>query len=167
MYHNDYVLAVKQYMARYREFSVYISNIYADIEDYETKLNLNAAPKVPSLSSAPGGSSDNDSQQERLFFEKETMIERIEKLKGDLEAVEPMMKRLNRSLEALNDNDRAIVMRRLADNESWIIIAGDLHTSESYCRRRLRKILEILAGMMFGPEVIPVQTQFVFIHNCG
>lgn len=165
MYHNDYVNTVKQYLIRYREFSTYISNIYADIEDYEAKLTLDATPKVPVLSSTPGGSDDSDSQQERIYFEKESIPDKIAQLRDELQQIEPMMNRLNRSLEALVDNDRAIVVRRLADNDSWLLIASDLHTSESYCRRRMGKVLEILAGMMFGPGAIPVQTQFVFYEK--
>ena len=165
MYHNDYVVAVRQYLMRYTEFSTYIDNVKADIEDLEAKLPLNAAPKVPSLSPAPGGGGDTASQQERVYFEKEAIPEKIAKLRGELAKIEPLMNRLNRSLEALTEGDRLLITERFIDNSSWILVASDLHTSIGYCRKRSGKVLEILAGMMFGPGSIPVQTHFVFYEG--
>ncbi|WP_427112421.1 RNA polymerase subunit sigma-70 [Megasphaera sueciensis] len=164
MHHNDYVIVVRQYLIRYREFMQYIENIKADIEDLKAKLPLEAAPKIPSLSPAPGGS-DGTSQQERIFFEKEAISKKIEKLEEDLSQIEPTMNRLNRSLDALDEMERMVITMRLINNESWTRVADKINTSESSCHRKLRKIVERLAGMMFGPEVIPVQTRFVFIDK--
>ncbi|KMO85677.1 hypothetical protein AB840_12120 [Megasphaera cerevisiae DSM 20462] len=164
--HNDYVMAVKQYLIRYREFTTYIENVKADIADYKAKLQLNAAPKVPSLSPAPsGGGGENTSQQERDYFSKEAIPNKIAQLQRDIARIEPMINRLNRSLEALPPTDRGIITRRLIDNESWMIITSDLHVTEGYCHRRISKIIKQLAGMMFGPKAIPLQTHFVFFEE--
>ena len=44
------------------------------------------------------------------------------------------------------------------------MIASDNAVSEGYCRRRLPKIIETLASMMFGPKAMPVQTELVFLE---
>lgn len=155
---NKQAAAVKEYLTRYREITTYIDNIKADIADYEARLPLSAAPKVPSLSFAPGGGGDTISQQERDYFSKEDMEKKIRMLQAELTQIEPVMNRLNRSLDALGETDRAIIWNRYVEAFSWHITARAAHCSEGYCRKRSEKVLEILAGMIFGPGDIPVQT---------
>ena len=154
--------AVKKYLTRYREITTYIDNIKADIADYEARLPLSAAPKVPSLSFAPGGSGDNISQQERDYFSKDEMEKKIRMLQAELTQIEPLMNRLNRSLDALGETDKAIIWSKYVEAFSWHITARAAHCSEGYCRKRSEKILEVLAGMIFGPGDIPVQMELMF-----
>ncbi len=165
MHHNDYMVVVRQYLARYNRFQTYVENVKADIADYEQQLAMTAAPKVPVLSpSGGGGCGENISQEEREFMKKEEIEAKIQRLRKDIAKIEPVLNRLSRSLEALNDTDRDIVTRRMIYNESWRMIASDNAVSEGYCRRRLPKIIETLASMMFGPKAMPVQTELVFLE---
>ena len=165
MHHNDYTVVVRQYLARYNRFKTYVENVKADIADYEQQLAMTAAPKVPVLSpSGGGGGGENISQEEREYMKKEEIAAKIQRLKKDIAKIDPVLNRLSRSLEALNDTDRDIVTRRMIYNESWRMIASDNAVSEGYCRRRLPKIIETLASMMFGPKAMPVQTELVFLE---
>ena len=165
MHHNDYTVVVRQYLARYSRFKTYVENVKADIADYEQQLAMTAAPKVPVLSpSGGGGCGENISQEEREYMKKEEIAAKIQRLKKDIAKIEPVLNRLSRSLDALNDTDRDIVTRRMIYNESWRMIASDNAVSEGYCRRRLPKIIETLASMMFGPKAMPVQTELVFLE---
>lgn len=165
MHHNDYTVVVRQYLIRYNRFKTYVENVKADIADYEQQLAMTAAPKVPVLSpSGGGGCGENISQEEREFMKKEEIEAKIQRLRKDIAKIEPVLNRLSRSLEALNDTDRDIVTRRMIYNESWRMIASDNAVSEGYCRRRLPKIIETLASMMFGPKAMPVQTELVFLE---
>lgn len=165
MHHNDYTVVVRQYLTRYKRFTTYVENVKADIADYEKQLAMTAAPKVPVLSpSGGGGGGENISQEEREYMKKEEIEAKIQRLKKDIAKIEPVLNRLSRSLDALNDTDRDIVTRRMIYNESWRMIASDNTVSEGYCRRRLPKIIETLASMMFGPKAMPVQTELVFLE---
>lgn len=165
MHHNDYTVVVRQYLARYSRFKTYVENVKADIADYEQQLAMTAAPKVPVLSpSGGGGCGENISQEEREYMKKEEIAAKIQRLKKDIAKIEPVLNRLSRSLEALDETDRDIVTRRMIHNESWRMIASDNAVSEGFCRRRLPKIIETLASMMFGPKAMPVQTELVFLE---
>lgn len=165
MHHNDYTVVVRQYLIRYNRFKTYVENVKADIADYEQQLAMTAAPKVPVLSpSGGGGCGEGISQEEREYMKKEEIEAKIQRLKKDIAKIEPVLNRLSRSLDALNDTDRDIVTRRMIYNESWRMIASDNAVSEGYCRRRLPKIIETLASMMFGPKAMPVQTELVFLE---
>ena len=87
------------------------------------------------------------SPEERAVYEQDRIEERRQKLYSDLEKVEPLIKRLNRSIEALEYSDRVITEERFING------------------KRSGKVLEQIATMMFGPSVIPVQTHFVFFDE--
>lgn len=165
MFHNDYINAVREYLHRYHEFNTYIKNIKADLEDLNATQALCAAPKVPTLSHTPGGNGIMISPEERAVYENDRIEERRQKLYSDLEKVEPLIKRLNRSIEALEYSDRVITEERFINGASWMRIADRLYMSETAVRKRSGKVLEQIATMMFGPSVIPVQTHFVFFDE--
>ncbi len=165
MHHNDYTVIVINYLRRYNQFKKYVENVRADIDDYKKQLSVTAAPKVTSLSGSGENNRENISQEEREYIKKEELEVKIQHLQQDIEKIEPVLKRLSRSLEALNNIDRNIVVRRMIYNESWRTIASDNVVSEGFCRRRLPKIIEMLASMMFGPKAIPVQTELVFLDE--
>ena len=165
MFHNDYINAVREYLTRYYEFNTYIKNLKADLEDLNAMQALCAAPKVPTLSHTPGGNGIMISPEERAIYEKENLESRRKKLQSDLEKIEPLMRRLDRSIETLSYSDRIIAEERFIDGASWIRIADTLHMSETAVRKRSGKVLEQIAAMMFGPAAIPVQTHFVFFDE--
>ncbi|MGE1063449.1 sigma-70 family RNA polymerase sigma factor [Megasphaera paucivorans] len=156
------VAVIKYYLQHYQEQMTYIENVKADIADYEAMLSLNAAPKIPSLSFAPGGNGSDLSQQEQEYFKKEKIPNKIAALRTELAEKEPIMNRLNRSLEALTESDRMIICNKYIKEMSWKMTAACVNCSEGYCRKRSEKVLEILAEMVFGTEDIPVQTDFLF-----
>lgn len=170
MYYNDYVISIREYLRRYHEFTVYIANIQEEIKECESQIQMDAAPKVPTLSPSGGcgGNGEEHSPQEQAYFRKEELNARIIKLHTDLNHIEPLMKRLNRSLDALTASDRQIIQARFIDGQSWENTARCANCSVGFCRKRANKILEMLAGMMFGPGAVPVQTSLVFLTgNCG
>ena len=170
MYHNDYVVSIREYLRRYNEFAVYMANIQEEIKECQSKMQMAAAPKIPVLSPSGGcgGSGELHSPQEQAYFQKEELCTRIHQLQIDLSHIEPLMKRLNRSLDALTASDRQIIQARFIDGQSWENTARCANCSIGFCRKRANKVLEILAGMMFGPGAIPVQTSLVFLtENCG
>lgn len=67
--------------------------------------------------------------------------------------LESVLNHLRQSLNILNDADRELAWRMIY-NELWRIVASDSAMSEGYCRRRLPKILNALAVMMFGPKAM-------------
>ena len=163
--HNDYINIVMEYLHWYREYTTRIANIKANIDELEEQLQMEAAPKVPTLSQAPGSGGQSLSQQEREYFRKEDIPQEIEDLQKELSELAPHMNDLNRSLHGLPENDRTIVMRRMINNESWVLISSDLNVSETYCRRRLPEIVEKITFMMFGRKAMQDGRKYVFIKD--
>lgn len=171
MYHNDYINAVKEYLRRYNEFCQYIDNVKADIADLQALKKQEAAAAVPTLSPTGGCSGGQSvSVEERAFFTQQEIEERIAKYQHELQQIEPLVKRLQRSLDSLgasSETDRRIIQARYIDDLSWERTAEYAHASYGYCRSRERKVLQTLTGMMFGPSSIPMQGTLLFLGDCG
>ena len=169
MYHNDYIDAVKEYLLRSREFSQYVANVKADIEDCEAMLKQDAAPTASTLSPTGGcNGGEKISQEERIYMQRESLQEKITKYQAELQQIEPLIKRLDRSMESLasiNETDALILRDRYMDGVSWENTARHTCCSVGFCRKRAREALQTLARMMFGPDAIPFQTSLIFFKK--
>nr|DAI56059.1 MAG TPA: transcriptional activator [Caudoviricetes sp.] len=161
MCQQDCIFKTKKALRSYKDLKDYVANAHAMINDLTQRLAVLPAPKVPKLSFS-GGSGDGTSPQERAYMQREAMIEKIKMLTLEINRVEPMIARIDDALDRLEDVDKIIITRRLVNNESWILISSDLNASESYCRKRLPKIVESLAIKLFGTSAMPEQEKFNF-----
>lgn len=162
MERSEKIRTVEQLLSKYTVTKTYINNLYADIEDYEARLQLPAAPKVPSLSPTPRGSGKSLSQEEREYLKREEMTENVRKMQAELGKIEPMIKRLERSLEALTETDRRIIELRYINDYSWPMVARAAYSSEGYVRKRSKMVIELMADMILGPKEIMVQMLLTF-----
>lgn len=169
MFHNDYINAVREYLVRYHELSQYVKNVRKDISDAESLLQQEAAPSSPVLSPTAGcGGGETVSQEERMYMQKEDLQRKIRRYKAELLEIEPLINRLDRSLESLasiNSTDAVIIRDRYVDGASWENTASHASCSVGFCRKRARKALRMLTSMMFGTEAIPFQTHLVFFKS--
>ena len=102
MYHNDYLLAVREYLFRYREFSQYIKNLKIDIADCDAILEQEAAPATSSFSPTGGcGGGESLSQEERIYMRREELQRKKERYAAELQRLEPIMNRIDQSLDAI------------------------------------------------------------------
>lgn len=161
MCQQDCILKTKKALRNYKDLKDYIANAHAMIADLTQRLAVLPAPKISKLSFS-GGSGDGTSPQERAYMQREAMIEKIKMLTLEINRVEPMIARIDDALGRLEDVDKIIITRRLVNRESWILISSDLNASESYCRKRLPKIIESLAIKLFGTSAVPEQQKFNF-----
>lgn len=162
MCQQDCIFKTKKALRSYKDLKDYVANAHATITDLTQRLAVLPAPKVPKLSFSGGGSGDGTSPQERAYMQREAMIEKIKMLTLEINRVEPMIARIDDALGRLEDVDKIIITRRLVYNESWLLISSDLNASESYCRKRLPKIVESLAIKLFGTSAVPEQEKFNF-----
>ncbi len=159
---SEKIRVVEQLLRKYTVTKTYIDNLHADIKEYEDLLQLPAVPKVPSLSPAPRESSEPLSQEEREYLKKEEITENVRKMQAELTKIEPVIKRLERSLEALTETDRRIIEARYINGYSWPMVARAAYSSEGYVRKRSKMVIELIADMILGPKEIMVQMLLTF-----
>ena len=163
---DNYVDAVREYLLRYHELSQYIVNIKQDIGDCEAFLKQEAAPSSFALNPTGGrGGGEKASQEEQIYMQKEELQEKLRGYYTELQKIEPFIKRLNRSMQALasiNETDATILRDRYIDGMSWENTAHHTCSSVGFCRKRAKVGLKMLASMMFGPDAIPYQLPLFF-----
>lgn len=157
---------VEQLLKKYTVTKIYIDNLHADLEDYHALQQLLPAPKVPSLSYAPGSDGKTSNQEEQYCITKEAMLKRIAEIQDKLMEIEPVMKRLDKSLEALksiSEIDWCIIHSRHIEKCSWESIARHTNASIGYCKNKEKRAMDLLNDMIFGPEDMLLQTSFEFL----
>lgn len=147
---------IEKLLRTYQARKVYLENLRRDIEDKRAELRQFPAPNVPGYSPAASSEEHSLSQEERCYFQKSDLQEEIFSLQQQINQWEPLIRRLERALEALTPTDRAIIQNRYIYGFSWGTTARAAHASESYCRTRKDKLLGLLADMVFGPNEPPV-----------
>lgn len=158
---SEKIRAVEQLLKKYTVMKIYIDNLHTDIEDYEARLQLPAAPKVPSLSSVPRGSSEPLSQEEKECLKREEMAENVQKMQAELAKIEPAIKRLERTLEALTETDKRIIEARYINGYSWPMVARAAYSSDGYVRKRCATAIELMTDMMFGASEIMISIKLM------
>ena len=153
---NERAEQVKHLLNRYQTTVVYVKNLKQEIKDIVANLAELPAAKTPGYSLSPGGSDDHLSPEERKYFADERARERITELQCRITELEPIIMRINRTLDALTLTDKSIVVSRYIHHYPWSITARTAHCSPSYCRRRADEILPLMADMMLGPGDIPI-----------
>ncbi len=153
---NDRIEQVRSLLGRYHRTAVYIDNLKQEIADKKAQIEILPAPKIPGYSPTPGGSANNSSPEERAYIANERARERIIELQMRIDALEPILLRIDRTLDALTATDRNIIVSRCINRYPWSMTARTAHCSQSYCRRRIDHILSLMADMMLGPGDIPV-----------
>lgn len=121
---NDRIEQVKDLLHRYRRTAVYIKNLKEEIADKKAQIEAMPAPKVPGYSPTPGGGANNLSPEERAYFANERALERITELQCRINELEPILLRVDRTLDALTVTDRNIIVSRCINHYPWNMTAG-------------------------------------------
>ena len=153
---NEHIEQVKHLLNRYRATAVYVNNLKKEVEDVRATLAELPAAKTPGYSPTPGGGMSNLSPEERQYFADERARERITELQCRINELEPILLRIDRTLNALTMTDRNIIVSRYINHYPWSMTARTAHCSPSYCRRRIDHILSLMTDMMLGPGDIPI-----------
>jgi len=144
-------IIIRKYLQNYNEYTTFIANVKRDLSEERALLSIGIAPKVSQMSNAPGSDGLNHSQQETYCIEKTPAIEKkIAKLENDLKKIEPIMIRLNKSLESLTELDNRLIRDKWIYNFTWRVVAKGQQCSRCTAIRSSARIIDSLAIMVFG-----------------
>lgn len=135
------------WLSNYINWSIYVQNQEAVMQDLQAEIALEAAPKTTHYSFEPGGSGWNKPSLEEAALEMKVKHKKLS----------TRIANINRSLAALSGTDEKIVRQRGIYQKKWDAIAADVHCDESICRKRYHRAISQMACMIFGPSVGPSQ----------
>lgn len=146
------------WLSNYINWSIYVQNQEAVMQDLQAEIALEAAPKTTHYSFEPGGSGWNKpSLEEAALDRKEAKQRQLNLMKVKHKKLSTRIANINRSLAALSGTDEKIVRQRGIYQKKWDAIAADVHCDESICRKRYHRAISQMACMIFGPSVGPSQ----------
>lgn len=163
MYYNEYINTLKGRLRSYTDFQVYLDNLKARIELIQERMALEPVPKTTQYREMPGGGGFDHPSAQELYAERleddEAMLRQLTQRYKDTQA---KLVEIDRCMECIPGLEAEMVKRHCINHQPWKVIADDYDMDESYCRRLCRNGLRKMAGMIWGPEVAPVQLTLMF-----
>ena len=141
----NYYKATEKYLYNYKSLKANIENMKVQIKEIDYNPLQGAGFEY----------------MEDTGYKKSTVentVIRIDKKRNDLKnrikELECKLERIDRSIEALNDVERYIVVERYFEGRQWWQIAHEIKYSERHCRRiRTNAVNKVSVGL-FGLEAM-------------
>ncbi len=152
MFNSDYNVVVKNYLRKKRDWEVYCENLKTEMDELQALLDTEPAPKGTKFEYEGGGSGgwDKPSQEEAAAMQREADSSKLQRKRKEYTKMKSVLIRLDRSIDALAEFDRQVVIRHGVNGEGWKEVADG--GSESFCRRRFAASLGQMVIMLFGDK---------------
>ena len=162
--YNDYVTATREYLKRYREFEATVANLREEVTAQEALLKIETAAPIAKYGTEPSGGSSELNAVESAAARKIAIENKIERLTREADNINRVLRKVDRALDALPDQEKQLVKGYYIDKKSWRDLSIELYITEKWASSCGNKGVKRLARMIFGNEAIPWQDSlFVFL----
>lgn len=159
--YNDYVETTKEWLRKYNQFKIIISNIDDDIADCQSLLR-NESVAISHYGDEPGGGSGELNSTESAANRRIKIEKHILDSTRNKAEIERIIRKIDRSLAGLSDADCDLVKGHFIDGYSWGQLGNKSYCTEKWARDKGNKALKEVAFMVFGVCARPRQLRFVF-----
>ena len=148
----DYIGKTVYYLKNYNQFKISVKNLEEDIEVLQQTMQLEAVAPIAKYGDdiTAGGNSE-------LTAKKAQYKAKIVELQNRLEIINRIIKKVDRSIEGLEDEEKRIVISFYLDNKTWREIAQRNYISEQWAKKCRNKAVRRLSRMLFGLTAIHEQ----------
>lgn len=163
--YNDYVITVKRWLKNYNKFAITIANIKDDIDQKERQMKLDVNAPISKYGGMPSGGKPELNAVESMAERHMHMHDEIEKELQSISNIELTMRKIDRAISGLADNEQQLIKGHYFDGKTWSELGDELYYSEKWARERAYKATKQMAIMIFGPKAAgdeTVQLQFIF-----
>lgn len=154
----DYIGKTVYYLKNYNQFKISIKNLTEDIEVLQQTMQLEAvAPIAKYGDDITAGGNSELTAVEAYTAKKAQYKAKIVELQNRLEIINRIIKKVDRSIEGLEDEEKRIVISFYLDNKTWREIAQRNYISEQWAKKCRNKAVRRLSRMLFGLTAIHEQ----------
>lgn len=136
----DKIAEAKKWLRQYKDLKIEILNLQDqlhNVEDVGNSIDLEREPT---------------SRTYKFNSETENIALKAVTIKSRIDQIQRMINIIERSLEALNTEERKIIELRYCKDKSWNYISIEVRYSVPWCHEMHSKAIEKLASMMFGRD---------------
>lgn len=145
----DYVATTKFYLKNYKKFGIMIANAEDEMQLLYSQLNEEPAAPISRYGDEPAGGKSELTPVEAVAARREHIAQRIEKLNSDVDYMKMIIKKIDRSLDGLDEIDKSIVAGFYMGNLSWQELGQRLCFSADWVRNRGNKAVQSMTEMVF------------------
>lgn len=156
----DYIGKTVYYLKNYNQFKISVKNLEEDIEALQQTIQLEAVAPIAKYGDDITAGSNSEfglTAVEAYTAKKAQYKARIIELQSRLEIINRIIKKVDRSIEGLNAEEKRIIISFYLDNKKWREIAQRNYISEQWAKKCRNKAVRRLSRMLFGLTAIHEQ----------
>lgn len=142
---NDVYKKTEWMLYNYKMLKVSVQNLKSEIEELKSDTVGTGAIRYDKEKSSPTYNIVCTTEEEAI-----DNIERISKLEKQIMKTQNKIDKIDRALDALNDDERKIIKLRYIEGLQWWQVAGMAKYSERWCREKRKGAIGKLALGLFG-----------------
>ena len=159
--YNDFLGMTKKYLKDYNQFKITVKNLNEEIEAQIAMLN-DEPVAISRYGGEPGGGSGELNATEAAANRRVMVRAHIEDMRRNKEEIERIIRKVDRAIEGLSDEDKGLVQGHFIDGYSWWQLGVKCSYTEKWARDHGNKAVKQVAFMIFGIVSQPQQLRFVF-----
>lgn len=155
--YNEYMRMTRDRLKNYNKLCAAVANLKDTIKIKEQLIALDVAAPISKYGDEPGGGSGELNVVEAAANRHmETRCE-IADMQKRLACLELAIRKIDRAVDALSDEDRTLIRGYYFDEQDWNTLADNLGHSYSWAASRGARALRKVAGILFADKVTPEQ----------
>ena len=162
--YNDYDNIVYGYLRNYNRFQSRIKYLEVELDCKRTELSGIGSAKTASYGAVCGGGYNELAPVERVVEKSGRIADDIEEALSDMQELNSIITKINTALACISSDTQEIITKKFFEDESWQKIARDLHYTERWSQKLMRRGIHDIARIMFGNKV-QCSLNYVFVDN--
>ncbi len=152
---NDTYKKTEWMLYNYKMLKVSVENLKSEVEELKMDTVGTGCIRYDKEKTSPTYKITCTTEEEAL-----DNIERIDRLEKQIIRTQNKIDKIDRALEALNDEERTIIQLRYMNGLQWWQVAGTVKYSERWCKEKRKGSIGKLALGIFG------YTSLLLPENC-
>lgn len=152
---NDIYKKTEWMLYNYKMLRVSIENLKSEAEELKLESSGTEAIRYDKEKTSPTYNITQQTEEEAI-----NNIEKVNKLERHILKTQNKIDRIDRALDALNDDERMIMKSRYMDGLQWWQVAGIVKYSEKWCREKRKEVIGKIAIGLFGDTSVLVPFNF-------
>ena len=162
--YNDYIQTTRTYLKRYNQFKATIENLEDDIEGLEKQIELDVAAPISKYGGMPGGGTPELNAVEAAAARHEQINRRIQKDKASIDNISRIIRKVDRALGVLKEEDRQLITGHYFDRKSWRQLGMEMYLTEEWACEKARRAVKEMSFTIFANAPTQEKLQFVFFE---
>lgn len=162
--YSDYIQTTRTYLKRYNQFKATIENLQDDIDGLKQAIEHDVAAPISRYGDEPGGGTPELNVVEAAAARHAAMNKRIAEAQASIDSISRIIRKVDRALGALPDEDKRLIVGHYIDRKSWRQLGREEYLTEEWACEKARRAVKEMSFTIFAKQDEQQELRFVFFE---